>query len=143
LPIRSVDGTVMDLWTFVRGDERVAVRVSGWLLTSNAHRDMVIELARAGEGIAWILDWTNRDDLAAGRLVRALADWESPEAPPVNLMYRPSVRRIVRVRVFMEFVTEAFREIESARKARVVSGPRPAWLKRPYGHASASAKRSA
>jgi hypothetical protein len=43
----------------------------------------------------------------------------------------------------MEFVTEAFREIESARKARVVSGPRPAWLKRPYGHASASAKRSA
>jgi DNA-binding transcriptional LysR family regulator len=104
---------------------------------------MVIELARAGEGIAWILDWTNRDDLAAGRLVRALADWESPEAPPVNLMYRPSVRRIVRVRVFMEFVTEAFREIESARKARVVSGPRPAWLKRPYGHASASAKRSA
>ena len=143
LPIRSVDGTVMDLWTFVRGDERVAVRVSGWLVTSNAHRDMVIELARAGEGVAWILDWTNRDDLAAGRLVQALADWESPEAPPVNLMYRPSVRRIARVRLFMDFVTEAFREIESAREERVVSGPRPAWLKRPYGHASASARRGA
>ena len=104
---------------------------------------MVIELARAGEGIAGILDWTNRDDLAAGRLVQALADWESPEAPPVNLMYRPSVRRIARVRVFMDFVTEAFREIESAREERVVSGPRPAWLKRPYGHASASARRGA
>ena len=143
LPIRSVDGTIMDLWTFVRGDERAAVRVGGWLVTSNAHRDMVIELARAGEGIAWILDWTNRDDLAAGRLVQALADWESPEAPPVNLMYRPSVRRVARVRLFMDFVSEAFREIESAREERVVSGPRPAWLKRPYGKASASVRRGA
>jgi len=119
------------------------VRVGGWLLTSNAHRDMVIELARAGEGIAWILDWTNREDLATGRLVQALADWESPEAPPVNLMYRPSVRRIARMRLFMDFVTEAFREIESAREQRVVSGPRPPWLKRPYGKASASVRRRA
>ena len=59
-------------------------------------------------------------------------------------MYRPSVRRIARVRLFMEFVTEAFREIESAREAAAsCSGPRPAWLKRPYGHASASARRGA
>src|SRR5262249_52924799 len=42
LPIRNVDGTVMDLWTFARGKERVSVNVRGWLTTSNAHRDMAI-----------------------------------------------------------------------------------------------------
>jgi len=140
LPIRSVDGTVMDLWTFARGDEQVSVRARGWLTTSNAHRDMVVELVLAGEGVAYILDWTNRDDLAAGRLVRALAEWESPEAPPVNLLYRPSVRRIARVRLFMEFVSEIFRELEAVRGRSVGPAQRPAWLKRSYGRASATSR---
>jgi len=138
LPIRSVDGTVMDLWTFARGDEKVSVQARGWLTTSNAHRDMVLELARAGEGVAYILDWTNRDDIASGRLVQALADWESPEAPPVNLLYRPSVRRVARVRLFMEFVIEIFRELEAMRKRSVLPAQRPQWLRRSYLRASAS-----
>ncbi|HEU5295540.1 MAG TPA: LysR family transcriptional regulator [Burkholderiaceae bacterium] len=138
LPIRSVDGTVMDLWTFARGDERVSVQARGWLTTSNAHRDMVIELARAGEGVAYILDWTNGDDLAAGTLVQALADWESPEAPPVNLLYRPSVRRVARVRLFIEYVIDTFQQLEAARGRATPPAQRPAWLKRFYGRASAS-----
>jgi DNA-binding transcriptional LysR family regulator len=141
LPIRSVDGTVMDLWTFARGDEKVSVQVRGWLTTSNAHRDMVLELVRAGEGVAFILDWTNHDDIASGRLVQALADWESPEAPPVNLLYRPSVRRVSRVRLFMEFVIEIFDELEAAHSQSVRPAQRPAWLKRPYGRASATPPR--
>src|SRR5262249_56841778 len=115
LRIRGVDGTVMDLWTFARGDERVSVNVHGWLIASNTHRDMAIDLALAGQGVARILDWTNRRDLASGALVEALSDWESPEAPPVNLLYRPSVRRIPRVRAFMKFVIDVFRELEATR----------------------------
>ena len=141
LPIRGVDGTVMDLWTFARGEERVSVEVGGWLITSNAHRDTAIELALAGQGVARILDWTNRDDLASGALIPALEDWESPEAPPVNLLYRPSVRRVPRMRVFIEFVLEVFRELEATRERPVVASDRPQWLKRPYGRASASLKR--
>jgi DNA-binding transcriptional LysR family regulator len=141
LPIRGVDGTVMDLWTFGRGDERVSVNVRGWLVTSNAHRDMVIDLALAGQGVARILDWTNRRELASGAFVQALADWESPEAPPVNLLYRPSVRRIPRVRMFINFVVELFRELEATRARPVAPSARPLWLKRPYGRASASVRR--
>jgi DNA-binding transcriptional LysR family regulator len=141
LPIRGVDGTVMDVWTFARGEERVSVNVRGWLVTSNAHRDMAIDLALAGQGVARILDWTNRRDLASGAFVQALADWESPEAPPVNLLYRPSVRRIPRVRMFMNFVVEVFRELEATRARPVAPSPRPLWLKRPYGRASATAGR--
>jgi DNA-binding transcriptional LysR family regulator len=140
MPLRSVDGTVMDLWRFARDGEQVSVHARGWLTTSNAHRDMVIELVRAGEGVAFTLDWTNRDDLAAGTLVQALTDWESPEAPPVNLLYRPSVRRIARVRLFMEFVVEVFRELEARRVRPVEAVQRPAWLKRRYGRASANTR---
>jgi DNA-binding transcriptional LysR family regulator len=141
LPIRGVDGTVMDLWTFARGEEEVGVQVGGWLTAGNAHRDMVVDLVRAGHGVARILDWTDRDDLASGALVEALQDWESPEAPPINLLYRPSVRRIPRVRVFIEFVADVFRQLDASRSRHVEGSPRPAWLKRPYGRASASLKR--
>ena len=141
LPIRGVDGTVMDLWTFARGEDRVSVNVRGWLITSNAHRDMMVELALAGQGVARILDWTNRRELESGAFVQALADWESPEAPPVNLLYRPSVRRIPRVRMFINFVIEVFRELEATRTRPVAPSARPLWLKRPYGRASASVRR--
>ena len=140
LAIRGVDGTVMDLWTFARGEERFAVKARGWIVTSNAHRDMVAELALAGQGVARILDWTNRRDLASGALVRALADWESPEAPPVNLLYRPSVRRVPRIRQFLNFVIEIFRELEVTRPRPVTASPPPFWVKRPYGRASASVR---
>ena len=138
LPIRGVDGTVMDLWTFARGSEQVSVKTSGWLVCSNSHRDVVVDLALAGQGIARILDWTNRGDVASGALVQALPDWESPEAPPVNLIYRPSVRRVPRIRVFVNFVLEIFRELEAMRARPVAPSGPPVWIKRPYGRASAS-----
>jgi len=141
LPIRNVDGTVMDLWTFARRSEQVSVKVGGWLVVSNAHRDVMMELALGGHGVARIPDWTNRQAHASGALVQALSDWESPEAPPVNLMYRPSVRRIPRVRAFMNFVAGIFAELEEARERPVIASARPSWLKRPYGHASSSLRR--
>ena len=137
LPIRAVDGTVMDAWSFTRGAEQESVIARGWLTTSNAHRDLVIELALVGYGVARILDWTELPDLASGSLVRALADWESTEAPPVNLLYRASVRRIPRVRLFIDFATELFGELDRIRGQGVVGTERPRWLWRHYGRASA------
>jgi LysR family transcriptional regulator for bpeEF and oprC len=138
LPIRAVDGTVMDAWAFTRGMEQELVKVRGWLTTSNAHRDLVIGLALAGHGVARILDWTELPDLASGSLVRALADWESTEAPPVNLLYRASVRRIPRVRIFIEFAIDLFHELERLRGQPVLGTERPRWLWRNYGRASHS-----
>lgn len=136
LPIRAVDGTVMDVWTFSRGAEQESVTARGWLTTSNAHRDLAIELALAGHGVIRILDWTDLPDLACGSLVRALEDWESTEAPPVNLLYRASVRRILRVRLFIEFVSELFRELDGVRGTGVIGTERPRWLWRHYGRMS-------
>jgi DNA-binding transcriptional LysR family regulator len=140
LPIRAVDGTVMDTWTFARGTEQESVVARGWLTTSNAHRDLVIELALAGHGVIRLLDWTNLPELASGALVSALQDWESTEAPPVNLLYRASVRRIPRVRLFIEFATDLFRELDRSRGQQVIATERPPWLWRHYGRASANTK---
>jgi DNA-binding transcriptional LysR family regulator len=137
LPLRAVDGTIMDLWTFTRGDERESVPVQGWLTTSNTHRDTLLDLALGGHGVARLLDWTDRAAFASGRLVRVLADWQSAEAPPVNLLYRPSAARIPRVRLFVNFVVELFREIEVARGDSVTPTEAPAWLWRGHGRASA------
>jgi DNA-binding transcriptional LysR family regulator len=137
LPIRAVDGTVMDMWAFVRGPERESVIARGWLVASNAHRDMVIELALAGHGVVRLLDWSNLPELASGALVRALHEWESTEAPPVNLLYRPSVRRVPRVRLFIDFAADLFRELDRARGQAVGGTERPRWLSRRYARTSA------
>ena len=138
LPIRGVDGSVMDLWTFVRGEEQESVTARGWLTTSNSHRDLVIELAMAGEGVIRILDWTNRPELTSGSLVQVLCDWESPDVVPVNLLYRLSVRRIARVKVFIEFVTELFHELDAHRGRHLVASERPSWLRRHHAYTSSA-----
>ena len=137
LAIRALDGTLMDLWEFRRGQEEETATIRGWLLTSNAHREMVISHALAGEGVVRAMDWTNLDDIASGALVQALGEWESHGAPPVNLLYRASVRRIPRVRLFMEFVTELFAELETMRGQPVAASGRPEWIGRHYGRSSA------
>ncbi len=108
LPIRAVAGDVMRRWEFRRGEEVDSVDVSGWLTTSNAHRDIVVDLALAGHGVVRLLEWTNLPDLASGRLVRVLDDWESTDAIPVNLLYSPNARRLPRVRAFIDFAIEVF-----------------------------------
>lgn len=137
LPIRALDGTVMDSWEFTRGGETETVTASGWLLTANSHRDMVLQLALGGHGVLRMLDWTNLDEIASGLLVQALADWESPEAPPVNLLYRSGMRRNPRVRLFLDFATELFAELEAARGRVVPASGAPYWLGRRYGKSSA------
>ncbi len=140
LCIRSNMGSVMDLWHFKRGDERVSITARGWLVVDNAHRDMVADLAVAGGGVVRLLDWHKRQggQIASGLLVPALTDWELDEVPPVNLLYPPSVRRIPRVRVFIDFVTQLFREIEQQREVRAPSTPMPRWFKAKRPRASAT-----
>ena len=127
----------MDSWEFTRGGETETVMARGWLLTENSHRDMMLQLALGGRWCGAVLDWTNLDDIASGPLVRALADWESQDAPPVNLLHRSGVRRNPRVRLFLDFATELFAELEAARGRAVPASGAPYWLGRRYGKSSA------
>jgi LysR family transcriptional regulator, regulator for bpeEF and oprC len=139
--IRGVAGTVLDVWSFKRGEEEESVTVTGSLVTSNTHRDLVVEAALAGEGVIRMADIANRGLVESGRLVPALTDWESTFVPPVTLLYQPSCRRIPRVRAFIDFVANVFRELERGRDQRLVASSRPAWLGTRYSQASALARR--
>ena len=140
LCIRSNHGSVMDLWHFKRGDEAVSVAASGSVVVDNAHRDMVRDLIIAGVGVARIVDWHKRQgrEIANGLLVAALTDWEISEVPPVNLLYPPSVRRIPRVRLFLDFATQLFRDIELQREVHTPATSRPGWVKSWRPRASAT-----
>jgi DNA-binding transcriptional LysR family regulator len=138
LCIRGSTGTLLDLWRFRHGDEEVAVTVRGWLVTDNAYRDVVRNMAIVGGGVARLLEWTKREghEISRGLLVPALTDWEPLDAPPINLIYPPSVRRIPRVRLFIDFVTQLFRDIEQQREVRTPVSPMPRWVKATRARAS-------
>lgn len=124
-------GAVMDLWQFRRHDEEVAVQVCGTVVADNVHRDSVRELMIAGVGVGRILEWDlHRDSrLESGSLVPALPDWTSPEVPPVTLMHPASVRRIPRVRLFIDWLTQLFTDIEHSRHAPKAASGVPRWMK--------------
>lgn len=132
LCIRTAYGAVMDLWRFRRGDEEVAVTARGSMVFDNAHRDVARTLIAAGLGVGRILEWDTRrgQPFGDGGLVPALTDWDNLEVPPVNLLYPPSVRRLPRVRVFIDFVTQLFQDLEAVREHRLPATPRPDWTKR-------------
>jgi DNA-binding transcriptional LysR family regulator len=143
LCIRTNTGSVMDLWRFKRGEERVSIAARGSLVVDNVHRDMVRDLAVAGAGVARLIDWHKLPghEIARGTLVPALTDWEPEDVPPVNLLYPPSVRRIPRVRRFIDFATQLFRDIEQQREVRAPSTAMPAWVKAYRPRASATIAR--
>ena len=71
----------------------VAVEVTGRLAVRGFA--ILLELAAAGQGIAFLPDFLTVPALAEGRLVPCLAGWASPEVP-VFLTFRPGARAIAR-----------------------------------------------
>jgi DNA-binding transcriptional LysR family regulator len=129
--MRNPAGILIDLWEFVRGAEKTAVRVAGWL--SSSGREVVLDWVLAGEGIARLNHLTTRAHLQSGRLVPVLLDWEVQGGPPINVLFRPSQRRTPRVRVFVNYLNALLDEIEAEGQR---SAPRPHWHRVGYGRAS-------
>jgi DNA-binding transcriptional LysR family regulator len=137
--LRATEGTVMDVWSFTKGAESHSLVVTSWLVTSNAHRDSYMDLVMAGKGVGRVLDWTIRAEVAGGQLICALPDWEIGEAPSMKVLYRQSVRKSPAARIFIDFVTERFGEIErSLERSHSQAIERPRWSQRGYPRASAA-----
>jgi LysR family transcriptional regulator, regulator for bpeEF and oprC len=138
---RNQDGTILDYWEYERGAEKEAAAVSGWLVSN--HRDLLMDAAIGGLGVARFTDITIRTPLASGQLVPVLLDWDTKQSPPISIMYRAHQRRTPRVRLFVDFVAELFRRLQAEREpgaATLIPPERPHWYKRRHQRASASAK---
>jgi LysR family transcriptional regulator for bpeEF and oprC len=134
-------GTVMDLWRFKRADEDVSVVASGPLIFSNGHRDTLIEAARSGQGVIRTLDWAVKDDVNSGRLVRVLSDWKGEEAPPTQMLYRPSARSTPRIWAVIDFFATCIETMNTEMKMPTMIDERPAWGARGYRRSSEHLKK--
>lgn len=99
-------------WQFSHADgSHAAVAVTGRLRANNG--DALREAALAGLGIVMTPTFIVGDDLAAGRLVRVLPEWEASDIA-IHAVYPPGRHLSVKVRAFVDFLAETF-------------GPAPYW----------------
>ncbi|MEZ4248485.1 MAG: LysR family transcriptional regulator [Polyangiales bacterium] len=97
--LSHVDTTTRTVWRFRKeGEAEVAVPVGGGVGAN--HSDAVLELARAGLGVALLADWLVDEDLREKRLVPLLRGWSSPPASvhaiwPASKRPRGVVRAVV------------------------------------------------
>lgn len=92
LLLRNPAGILLDLWEFQRGEHAVSVPVNGRMSTNG--REVLLDATLAGAGVARLNQVTSRSHLQSGRLVPVLLDWEVKGGAPVNLVYRPTARRV-------------------------------------------------
>jgi len=94
------------------GNER-RVRVSARLQVNRA--EAAIDAARAGKGIVYVLSYQVADDLARGRLVRLLRNFERP-AIPVHIVLPTARLMPPRVRAFLDFAVTRLQRLDVLRE---------------------------
>ncbi|AWN50965.1 LysR family transcriptional regulator [Methylobacterium sp. 17Sr1-1] len=109
------------LWQFTRAGQTVEAPAAGRLRINDFRA--LLSAARDGFGIVLGVETALRDDLAAGRLVRVLPDWEAPSRP-MHLLTMRDRRPTAKLRRFIEMMLEEFGPDRSAvRAASLARGP--------------------
>lgn len=131
LSYRNPYGKLLDLWRYrqtgPQGELIEPVVVRGWL--NSNHRDNLLELVLGDAGVMRIAYATAQTELASGRLVPVLLDWELMDPPPLAIYFRPEARRTLRLRVFSDFVAAHCAELAklTTAKGQASVDGRPAW----------------
>jgi len=95
-------------WTLCRGDEQASIRVAGRLQSDNG--ELLHHAAVQGVGILRTSQIATLDDMAAGRLVRVLPEYELASNAAVWAVY-PSAKHVLpRLRVFLDHLAGFCRE---------------------------------
>ncbi|OZI33965.1 LysR family transcriptional regulator [Bordetella genomosp. 10] len=84
------------------------VRVRGNLTTNDG--EIAVSWALDGHGIVMRAEWDIQRYLASGRLVPVLPNYATPEAD-IYAVYHPRHQMVSRVRSFVDFLGERFREL--------------------------------
>ncbi len=94
-------------WTFTdqKNDKEEVVRISGRLLANSG--DALLALALKDAGILLVPDYLVAEDLSAGRLVRLLPGYRTPDTP-VYAVYPHSHFLSAKTRTFIDFLAARF-----------------------------------
>jgi DNA-binding transcriptional LysR family regulator len=139
LVFRNDEGVLVDRWTFSKNGERCSVDVKTRLTGDN--RGWLDVAAVGGAGVMRVTDLTTGPLLSSGRLVPALTEWNSVEAPTIYALYPRRLRQSKIARLFLDFLSEIFAEIEKERvpahRGAVPRITQPHWFGRAKGRQSA------
>ena len=97
-------------WRFRRGGEVREISINPVVAANNAFT--LVQCARDGLGVAVVADWNVAEELASGRLVRILPDWEAAGASfdvSVWLLFPSRAYIPEKARVFADFLVEQCR----------------------------------
>ena len=92
-------------WTFNQADETYRICISGWFRANGI--ESLKAVAMAGQGIALLPERSVIGELAAGRLVRLLPDFE-PVGANVHVTFPSSRQASAKVRSFVDFLGSQF-----------------------------------
>ncbi|WP_284401844.1 LysR family transcriptional regulator [Dyella lipolytica] len=106
----SLTGHLMRDWQYRRNRKTVAVSVHGRLVVNEA--GMLLGACVAGAGVARIKAIGVRDQLATGKLVELLPDWQC-EGFPLYALYPSRHLPAAKVRAFIDFVVTTLLEPRS------------------------------
>lgn len=108
-------------WSFA--GLRTAPRLMGRLRVDDV--ETRLRAAREGRGVAQLLSYQVADELASGRLVRLLQDWEA-QSLPVHLVTKGRAHRAPKIDAFVEFAARRLRTLPVLATAREPArrGPR-------------------
>lgn len=92
-----------ETWAFERAGVVTRVDVRGRLRAN--HSATLLEVARAGQGVALLASWLADEDIAAGRLIHLLPDWAPPLAP-VQALFSAARHPSRAAHTFVDFMAE-------------------------------------
>jgi DNA-binding transcriptional LysR family regulator len=104
-------------WEFSRKGVRHSVRVSGRLRSDNS--DLLQGAALAGMGIVRTSRWRCQDSLKAGYLRRLLPQFDVVADSTLCALYPNSRHMLPKLRVFLDFLAEWFRDSRAERASAV------------------------
>ena len=128
--LRLPAGPMLDVWRYRRGSELRELTMRPRAMFDD--RDAMCAAAAAGTCVVRLTDLFALPWLESGVLRPVLTDWESLEAPPVQLLYRHNTRTAARVKALTAFLIERFatlRRDADRHGAALPPAPQPAWSK--------------
>ncbi|MEN3746426.1 LysR family transcriptional regulator [Sphingomonas sp. HF-S3] len=94
-------------WAFRRDDETFLLAVSGNIEVNSG--DAMVQLVHAGLGIARVGTFHVAEDIAAGRLVALLEDYNPHDIESIHALFAGGATLPARVRVFIDYLAEKLR----------------------------------
>ncbi|AYO22580.1 LysR family transcriptional regulator [Vibrio owensii] len=94
-----------NLWRFSDGNETIKVKVKEQVRSDSP--EMLMQMAKLGQGIAAMPKWMVEQELNNGELIQVLTQYQ-PVKLPMYMVYKDSEYQPQRIRTFIDFLVQHF-----------------------------------